>query len=49
MVWDELPTQEKMQRNGYVEGGRCPVCGDHDASEHYLECANVELVNRQEK
>ena len=49
MVWDELPTQEKMKRNAYTDKGRCPLCGQLDTAEHYMRCRDTGLENQRER
>ena len=49
MLWDELPTQEKMKRNGYLEDDSCPLCGGRDTAGHYLKCINTELGIQKER
>ena len=49
VVWDELPTQEKMERNGYTDNGRCPMCEEQDTAEHYLRCRGTDLRIQQER
>ena len=49
MVWDELPTQEKMKRNKYIDDDKCPLCRERDEAGHYLRCRGTDLRIQRER
>ena len=46
-VWDEIPTQSKMMRNGYAKEINCKLCGEEYGVDHYAGCGHVGLAGRQ--
>ena len=50
MVWDELPNQVKLCRNGYAEDEMCRLCKNTvDKTRHYLECGDTKLKRDRER
>ena len=47
LIWDEVPTQAKLKRNGYVEDNRCKLCGKEDTTAHFLSCEGGGIVERR--
>ena len=41
MLWGELPTGKRLERNGHRSGKECALCGVEDAENHYLGCPQL--------
>ena len=49
LIWEELLTGAKLERNGYREGNKCTLCGKQDGVRHYLKCEKLERTKEKRK
>ena len=41
MLWGELPTGKKLERNGYREDSKFASCEEGDGTKHFLQCKTL--------